>query len=111
MKYVLYHANCADGFCAAWVAWKRFGEDAKYIPVHYGQRPPKMEPGAEVYLLDFSYKPSVLTDICQTANMVTVIDHHKTFQEDLIAATQDNWLRPANCKICFNIDHSGGRLT
>ena len=27
---VLYHANCADGFGAAWAAWQKLGDDADY---------------------------------------------------------------------------------
>lgn len=34
---VLHHANCADGFTAAWCAWRYFGDDAEYVPVQYGQ--------------------------------------------------------------------------
>jgi len=34
---VLYHANCLDGFGAAYAAWKKFGDTADYIPVQYGE--------------------------------------------------------------------------
>lgn len=33
---VLYHASCADGFTAAWAAWKVLGDDGTYRPVQYG---------------------------------------------------------------------------
>jgi len=33
---VVYHKGCMDGFGAALVAWKKFGDQANYIPVSYG---------------------------------------------------------------------------
>ena len=36
---VIYHANCWDGFCAAWIARKALGEIEAY-PGYYGQSPP-----------------------------------------------------------------------
>ncbi|WP_181034873.1 hypothetical protein [Cronobacter sakazakii] len=33
---VLYH-NDADGFASALAAWLRYGEEAHYIPVRYGE--------------------------------------------------------------------------
>ena len=32
---VLYHADCLDGFGAAYAAWEKFGDTAEYIPVQY----------------------------------------------------------------------------
>jgi hypothetical protein len=29
---VIYHADCRDGFGAAYAAWKKFGDNASYIP-------------------------------------------------------------------------------
>lgn len=49
---VLYHANCWDGFCAAWIARKALGE-CNFVPVQYGQDPPEVG-NREVYILDFS---------------------------------------------------------
>ena len=28
---VLYHKNCMDGMAAAWVCYKKYGNDAEYI--------------------------------------------------------------------------------
>ncbi len=33
---VLYHADCNDGFAAAYAAWVALGEDEEYVPVKYG---------------------------------------------------------------------------
>ena len=29
---IFYHKECQDGFSGAWVAWKKFGESADYVP-------------------------------------------------------------------------------
>jgi uncharacterized protein len=79
---VLYHADCADGFTAAWVAWRKYGETAEYIPVQYGSEPPSVA-GAAVLILDFSYPRAVLERMHAEAQSLTVIDHHKTAAADL----------------------------
>src|SRR3990167_9491025 len=38
---VIYHGKCPDGFSAAWIAWKKFGDDAEYIPGRHGEIPPE----------------------------------------------------------------------
>lgn len=81
--YILYHANCPDGFGAALVAWLQFREQAQYIPVSYGQAPPSLDPGALVYILDFSYPRAVLRELASQARQIIVLDHHRTAQEDL----------------------------
>lgn len=82
MIYVLYHKNCMDGKGAAYAAWKKFGESAKYIEVGYGDPVPEMEGVKEIYILDFSYPKEILLEMNQTAKVV-VLDHHKTAQKDL----------------------------
>ncbi len=82
---VLYHANCADGFAAAWAAWRRFGTGADYVAVNYGEPPPidSFVRGREVFILDFSYSRPVLEDMASAARRLVVIDHHKSAAEDL----------------------------
>ena len=77
-KLVIYHADCADGFCAAWVARGVLGDAAEYVPAHYGQNPPDVLAGAMVYILDFSYPRDVMIQIAKEARLVLVRDHHKT---------------------------------
>ena len=50
---VLYHANCPDGFCCAWIARKKFGPELDLVPAQYGDDPPNVV-GRDVYILDFS---------------------------------------------------------
>lgn len=78
---VLYHKNCSDGHCAAWVARKVL-PNATLVPVNHGQEPPEVE-GRDVYILDFSYKRKTLLEMQKRARSLTVIDHHKTAAEDL----------------------------
>lgn len=35
---VLYHANCADGFGAAFAAWLKLGDEAEYVACSYGKQ-------------------------------------------------------------------------
>lgn len=79
---VIYHGNCADGFAAAWVCRRKFGDAAEYVPGVY-QTPPPDVTGRRVYLVDFSYKRDVVAEMIKTAERVILIDHHKTAIEDL----------------------------
>lgn len=115
---VLHHANCWDGFCAAWVARGVLGEqDVEYIPVNYGQEPPDVA-GCEVFILDFSYKRPVLEEMAKKAATLVLIDHHKTAAADL-----EGWHSTNSAQIgtitrgrgdvycIFDMGKSGGRLT
>lgn len=109
---VLYHANCWDGFCAAWVARKAMGE-IEAVPVQYGQDPPDVA-GRQVFILDFSYKRAVLEEMSQHAQSIVVLDHHKTAKEDLEAVGRDpftGYLSGGKTLLCiFDMNKSGGRL-
>lgn len=86
MNYVLYHANCYDGFGAAFAAWLHLSQtdpNVIYTPVSYGQLPPKLEPGSVVYILDFSYPAKVLLETAHEQIKVVVLDHHATAEKDL----------------------------
>src|SRR4051812_24188799 len=80
---VLYHGGCADGFGAAYAAWKKFGADAAYTAAHYGAHLPDLENYNHIYVLDFSYPRDVLEAWRQDGKAVQVIDHHRTAQEAL----------------------------
>jgi uncharacterized protein len=96
---VLYHANCPDGFCSAWLTRKRF-RDAEFIPVRYGEPPPEVA-GANVFILDFSYTRPVLLEMRKQTASLCVMDHHKTAAEDL-----------TGLDFCiFNLAKSGARIT
>jgi uncharacterized protein len=105
---VLYHANCPDGFCAAWVAHKVFGDGADYVPVQYGEIPLDVRRRGDIYVLDFSYKIDVLDQMLDdcVGNLV-VLDHHKTARDDL----KDSLGVQGRLNIVFDMEKSGGRLT
>jgi oligoribonuclease NrnB/cAMP/cGMP phosphodiesterase (DHH superfamily) len=82
---VIFHANCTDGYAAAWAAWKKFGNDAEYRAWSYDQAPPSadMLAGRDVFIVDFSFKSSVLYLMAGSARMITLLDHHATAKDDL----------------------------
>ena len=79
---MIYHANCADGFGAAWAAWMRWGDAVTYIPCSYGQEPPDVA-GKHVLIGDFSYKQDVMKDLAIAAKSIIVLDHHETAEAEL----------------------------
>lgn len=74
---VIYHANCADGFGAAFAAWLSLGDEAEYVPMSYGEQPLDFE-GRDVYILDFSFPRETMDRIFANAKRVVWLDHHKT---------------------------------
>lgn len=108
---ILYHNNCSDGFCAAWVAHKIY-PNGEFIAVNYGQNPPIVK-DRFVLILDFSYKSQVLFDMVKDASKIIILDHHKTSQEDLSGFEQMsyNLLGERKCEVTFNMIKSGARLT
>ena len=103
---VLFHASCADGFCAAWVAHRRFGGGADYVAVNNGEPPPDVA-GRHVYVLDFSYPRQVLLEMARKAAGVSVLDHHASAREELAGLEPG---RVANVSCVFDLAKSGGRL-
>lgn len=80
---MIYHANCADGFGAAWAAWMRWGDAVEYVPATYGSSPPEVL-GKHVLIGDFSYKREVIErSILPGAASVVILDHHATAEEEL----------------------------
>ena len=83
---VIYHANCTDGFGAAFAAWLKLGNEAEYVPAEHGTRVMSNLPmfeGRDVYILDFSFSKEDMGDIFAVAKLVVWLDHHKTAFEML----------------------------
>lgn len=114
---VIYHANCVDGFGAAW-AFHTLKEheykDVWYIPCQYGQNPVQefshLSIPKDLFILDLSFPKDILLSLCEQFETVTLIDHHKTAEEDL-RSLQSEELRPKNLKIIFVMNLSGAGLT
>lgn len=114
---VLYHADCLDGFGAAYAAWRRHKNTATYRPMHHGA-PWSMDEvaGHDVFILDFSFHPALLESMARIARSVTQIDHH--------ASALKEWSAPAlrdetgfhfhhptlPLNIHFDLNKSGARL-
>ncbi|MGH7232817.1 MAG: phosphoesterase [Nitrospiraceae bacterium] len=81
-EMVLYHAECSDGFGAAWALWKRFPA-ARYIPVKHGYPPPADLAGRHIVIADFSYARPTLEAIAAQAASLLILDHHITAQQAL----------------------------
>lgn len=79
----IYHGNCADGFGAAWVVRRFFGDGN--VDFHAGvyQDPPPDVLNRDVIMVDFSYKRHVLDEMAKSANSILILDHHKTAADDL----------------------------
>lgn len=96
---ILYHANCPDGFGAAWSFYKKYGSTAKYIPVTHGEEPPDVR-GCNVFIVDFSYDRVTMEGMAQRAESLIVLDHHKSAKEQC-----------DDLEFChFDMDHSGAYL-
>ena len=119
---IFYHADCLDGFGAAYAAWRRFGDAARYRALHHGESvQPEDVRGRQVYILDFSFTPDVLADMAAQAASVLQLDHHATARDmwaaELAAAPR---LAPTGLErhrharlpleVAFDLDKSGARL-
>lgn len=97
---ILYHADCNDGFGAAWAAWKKFGDTAAYLAVHYSEPVPEGLKNKEIYFLDFCYDGPEMNRLMKENKRVTAIDHHVT-REHIVKQTE---------QYAYAVDHSGAVL-
>tara|TARA_R110000772_G_scaffold58539_1_gene132482 strand:- start:13147 stop:14007 length:861 start_codon:yes stop_codon:yes gene_type:complete len=97
----IYHANCADGFTAAWAVW-RAHPDTEFHQGIYGAAPPDCA-GRDVVMVDFSYSRPVLLEIAAVANSVLILDHHKSAEGDLVDL-------PTNVTAIFDMERSGAMM-
>lgn len=91
-KICCYHAGCVDGGTAAWLVARTYETDddpVVLVPCAYGDDPPVVGPGDEVWIVDFSFPPAVISDLCIAVErmdtedygengMIHLWDHHKT---------------------------------
>lgn len=80
-RTVIYHADCVDGFTAAWVCHMEW-PDAEFVAARYGDAPPRVA-GRDVVIVDFSYPREILIEMQEAASSLRVLDHHKTAAEAL----------------------------
>lgn len=86
MNHIIYHDHCTDGFGAAYIAAKALekrGELFRLIPASYGKdwgdlfRPVSHQEDT-VYVVDFSFLPVDMVEMCRLHKQVVWLDHHKT---------------------------------
>lgn len=115
---VLYHADCLDGFGAAYAAWRHFGDAAIYRPMHHGESWALADvAGHAVFILDFSFPPEFLETMAAIAASVTQIDHHasalKAWGDKLPAGASGlcSYQHPTlPLRVMFDLEKSGARL-
>ena len=85
---VHYHADCADGFTAAWAAAAILGTaNCDLHPARYdaGDQPePYPLPQQKVLILDFSYPRAVMERLISEQPQVRLFDHHQTALQNLV---------------------------
>ncbi len=79
---VLYHAECADGFGAAWAIWKEY-PSARFLPVKHGNPPPVELRDQRIVIVDFSYDRGTLEQLAEQSKALLVLDHHITAEKAL----------------------------
>lgn len=90
----LYHAQCNDGFGAAFAVWLKTKAHCQFIPVSYGALPPdQIAAHDDVLIVDFSYSKDQLLKLGAKAHSVVVLDHHKTAEADLVQFTLPTTLK------------------
>lgn len=102
-RVVLYHKNCPDGFGAAWAAHKRFGDDAVYMPIAYGEPLPDLSAFVHVLFVDFTADRPTMERLVGAGYHVEVYDHHKSAQQALEGLAAD--------RIVFDMERSGAGIT
>jgi uncharacterized protein len=82
-KVGIYHANCLDGITAATIMSMKYPTST--LAKGYYQTEPNWEliEGAQVFLLDFSFKHDVMVKVLDVAAEVILLDHHDTALDDL----------------------------
>ena len=98
----IYHNNCADGFGAAWVVRHALGDQVEFHAANHGEPPPDVR-GRSVVIVDFSYKRPVLLQMAEVATRITILDHHRSAEKDLVDL-------PDNVYAEFDMNRSGAMI-
>jgi len=112
---VLFHGGCPDGFTAAYVAWLKLGDRARYVGIGHGSAEEKKEAagdlaGKHVAVLDFSFDRATTAEQVAGASSYVVLDHHKTAQENLSELPRENQvfdMKMSGVTLSFNFFHRG----
>lgn len=111
-RNLIYHAGCPDGFGAAWAAWRRWGDDARYIPrSHDDVFHPKRFDGETVVFADISLRNDALCELADVAAQVVILDHHLSARDQYVSdPSVANLMAEAGHVAHFDLNHSGAVL-
>lgn len=102
---VFYHANCPDGFCAAFIVKCKYPE-AILIPCNYNERIQfPLEKDDIVYIVDFSFDRETVLHMSNTVQFVHMYDHHKTAEANFMNIGHNK------LRTIFFQDKSGAKIT
>lgn len=73
---IVHHANCPDGFGAAWLLGRQLGDHDKHA-ANWDEPPPSVI-GRDVYIVDFCFRAVILQAMAEEATSLLVLDHHQT---------------------------------
>ena len=80
---VIYHADCIDGFTAAYAIWLKYPE-AEFIPYNYQMKiDPNNYHNNILFITDFSFPRNIITALKETVTELLIIDHHKSAEREL----------------------------
>jgi oligoribonuclease NrnB/cAMP/cGMP phosphodiesterase (DHH superfamily) len=92
MDLILYHNNCPDGWCAAYICKTKYPE-AELMGLNHGLLPAALDElfiyatGKDVIMVDYSLRTRELNDrLNVVAKSFRILDHHKTAQATLDGA-------------------------
>jgi len=106
-----YHADCPDGFGAAWAVWRAWGEDGSYCAQHHDRPLDGDLAGQLVVFVDLAPDLSALSAVCEEARQVVILDHHFSSREVYAGEPQlISSLERRGHLIRFELDHSGAVL-
>ena len=127
MKFLcIYHADCTDGFAAAWAVHRTLGDSVKFaayqyqepfLPLYIG-----MVTNCHVLIVDFSFPLNELLGIAQVATSLVILDHHHTAASDLATLPPPGHevyeqfvlhggIRPRTPAAIFDVNRSGAGIT
>ena len=116
-----YHADCDDGFGAAFVAWLAMGARGRYLGLRYGAdnlaRLGDVK-DEDVFIIDFSLtNQEVEALVKRGAKSVTILDHHLSAMKiwqgygyDAISSDHMYTFISNGITVCFDMQHSGAML-
>jgi uncharacterized protein len=104
MDLILYHGHCPDGWCAAYIASKKYPE-AKLVPMDHGANHAEVLKECihkDVLMVDFSLRTREENDtLAASTRSFLILDHHKSAQAVLENASY----------AVFDMKRSGAGLT